>query len=329
MGEKTKMFVPKGKLSLIMADVAGLKAGAPVWLAGVDVGVVTAIRFERPQVSNEVEIVMQIDRAALKKIGRDSVITVKTRGLMGEKYVDITPSQHYVSVPETRVYGTTMIKLDDVMQKAAVAFDRLNQTMNKVNQGQGTAGKLIADSRLYDNLVTLSEELNRFARAANRGDGTLGQLTKSREAYDKLMDTLARADETFTGLAKSEGTLNKLIYDPMLYDKLVQLADKSIRAADDVRELNRKLTSQESSIGKLLGDREFYDRGLALIDRADRSVKSFEEVANRVNRGEGTAGKLVSDKALYDRLNKMVDDMDLLLKDIKTHPKRYLKFSVF
>lgn len=34
MGEKTKFFIPKGKLSVIMGDVAGLKVGAPVWLAG-------------------------------------------------------------------------------------------------------------------------------------------------------------------------------------------------------------------------------------------------------------------------------------------------------
>jgi phospholipid/cholesterol/gamma-HCH transport system substrate-binding protein len=329
MGEKTKMFIPKGKLSLIMTDVAGLKIGAPVWLAGVDVGVVTSIRFEHPERSNEVEIVMEVEREALKKIGRDSVITVKTRGLMGEKYVDITPSTHVVTVPEARVYGSNVVKLDDVMQKAAIAFDRLNLTMNKMNQGEGSAGKLLSDPRLYDNLVQLTEQLKGFATAANRGEGSLGKLTKSHEAYDLLMSTLSRADSTLGDIQKSEGTLNKLIYDRKLYDKLVQLADKSIQAADDVRELNRKLTSKESSIGKLLGDREFYDKGLNLIQRADSSVKAFESVANRVNNGEGTAGKLVNDQTLYDRLNKMVDDVDLLLKDVKANPKRYLKFSVF
>lgn len=329
MGEKTKMFVPKGKLSLIMTDVAGLKTGAPVWLAGVDVGVVTAIRFENPTRGNEVEIVMEVDKEALRKIGKDSVITVKTRGLMGEKYVDITPSRMIVTVPETRLYGTTMVKLDDVMGKAAQAFDRLNQTMDKMNQGEGTAGKLISDPKLYDNLVTLTEQLKSFAATANRGEGSLGQLIKSRDAYDKLMSTLTRADDTFERLQHAEGTLNKLVRDPKLYDKLVELANKSIQAADDVHALNQKLTSKKGSIGKLLGDREFYDKGIALIDRADNSVRSFEDVANRLAKGEGTAGKLVRDQALYDKMNRMVDDMDLLLKDLKANPKRYLKFSVF
>jgi phospholipid/cholesterol/gamma-HCH transport system substrate-binding protein len=329
MGDKTKMFVPKGRLSLIMQDVAGLKAGAPVWLAGVDVGVVTSIRFERPEQTNEVEIILEIDKESLKKIGKDSVVTVKTRGLMGEKYVDITPSRHLVTVPETRVYGTSIVKFDDVMQKAATAFDHLNKTMDKVTSGEGSMGRLIADPKLYENLSKLIGELNHFVATANQGEGTIGKLNRSPELYDKLLGTLNRADGTLSDIQHAEGTLNKLIYDRRLYDKLVALADKSGQAAEDIRELGKKLASREGTIGKLLADREFYDKGIALIERADKSVKSFEEVADRVNKGEGTAGKLATDRALYEKMNKMVDDLDLLLKDIKEHPRRYLKFSVF
>ena len=166
MGETTKMFVPKGRLSLIMKDVAGLKVGAPVWLAGVDVGVVTDIRFDEPDQNNDVVIILEVDKESLKKIGRDSVITVKTRGLLGEEYVDITPSRHLVTTPETKVYGTSVPKLDDVMQKASVAFDHLNQTMDKVTGGEGSLGRLIADPKLYENLAKLTGELNRFIFAA-------------------------------------------------------------------------------------------------------------------------------------------------------------------
>jgi phospholipid/cholesterol/gamma-HCH transport system substrate-binding protein len=329
MGEKTKMFVPKGRLSLIMKDVAGLKAGAPVWLAGVDVGVVTDIRFDRPEQNNDVEIILEVNKDSLKKIGRDSVITVKTRGLMGEKYVDITPSRHLVTTPETKVYGTSVPKLDDVMQKASVAFDHLNQTMDKVTGGEGSLGRLIADPKLYENLAKLTGELNRFIVTANQGEGTIGKLNRSPELYDKLMKTLVHADSALSNVQQADGTLNKLIYDRGLYDKLVALVDTSGQAAEDMRQLNKKLTSPEGTIGKLLADREFYDKGIALIERADKSVRSFEEVADRVNRGEGTAGKLVNDQVLYQKMSRMVDDLDLLLKDIRTNPRRYLKFSVF
>ena len=138
MGQKTKMFVPKGKLSITMDDVAGLKAGAPVWLAGVDVGVVTAVEFVNPERSNEVTIFIEAEHDALRKIGPDSKITIKTRGLMGEKYVDVSPSQFYSLKPPAQLHGTTTAKLDDVVQKAGTTFERLNVIVDNISQGKGT-----------------------------------------------------------------------------------------------------------------------------------------------------------------------------------------------
>ena len=329
MGQKTKMFVSKGELKIVMDDVAGLKQGAPVWLAGVDVGVVTQIDFSDPKHSNKVQILLEADRKALRKIGADSRITIKTRGLMGEKYVDITPSLQYSETPATVLQGTTVAKLDDVVQKAGATFDRLNTIVDNITQGKGTLGKLTTDPALYHNIVNLTGELNSLAVTVNRGNGTLGKLARSPEPYDRLIRILERADRTLQDIQTSEGTLNKMIYDKTLYTKLVALAEKSNQAADDVRELNRKLTSKDGTLGLLINDREFYDKGLSLLTRADNSVKSIESIAVKVNSGEGTAGRLVNDKELYDRMNRMIEDVDALVKDFKEQPRKYIKFSVF
>lgn len=329
MGQKTKFFMPKGKLTVIMPDASGLKTGAPVWLAGVDVGLVRSIRFSQPEKNNDVEVILEIDREALKKIGKDSRIVIKTRGLLGEKYVDVTPSQSLQETPETIVYGSSAVKLDDVMQKAGGAFDRLNGIVDKIDKGEGSLGRISQDPQLYDNLVKLTGQLETFARSVNSGEGTLGQLNKNPEPYNRLISVLTRAEETLRDIQDADGTMGRLVRDRQLYDKLVALADKSIEAAEDVRDLNKRLTSKESTIGKLLGERELYDRGMALMDRAEKSVQGFEEIANRLNRGEGTAGKMLSETETYDRLNKMVDSIDALVKDIKENPKRYLKFSLF
>jgi phospholipid/cholesterol/gamma-HCH transport system substrate-binding protein len=329
MGSQTKLFTPTGKLAVIMQNVEGLKVGAPVWLAGIDVGVVTAIDFAHPTKSNDVEVNLQVDREALKKIGTDSRVRVKTRGLMGEKYIDITPSERYSPVPITRLVGTPSIGIDEVMQKAGKSFEMLQGFTEKISKGEGTFGRLVQDPKLYDNLVILTRELSAFADQVNRGQGTLGKLYRSEEPYNRMISILVRTDNTLKAIQNSSGTMNKLIYDRQLYDKLVSLADKSVIAADDVHQLNVKLTSPDSSIGKLLTDREFYDKGLALIERADRSVKAVEEIAARVNRGEGTAGKLINETELYERMQRMLDDVNLLVRDIKDNPKKYVKFSLF
>ncbi|GFO54548.1 ABC transporter substrate-binding protein [Geomonas sp. Red276] len=329
LGEKTKMFTSKGRVTLIMTDVAGLKEGAPVWLAGVEIGVVRSIRFERPEANNNVEILLEVEKESQKKIGKDSVITIKTRGLMGEKYVDITPSAHLVTVPETRVYGTNVPKLDDVMQKAAAAFDNLNATMEKIVSGKGTMGQMITDPRLYQNLTQLTAEMNTFVATANQGKGTIGKLNRNPEIYEKLVSTLERADRTLADIQNGQGTMHLLLHDRALYDKLLSLADKSRQAADDMHAMNVKLLSPQGTIGKLVQDRELYDKGVAAIERADRSMASLQEVLERVKSGQGTAGRLVNERALYDKLNGAVDDLDSLLKDVREHPRRYFKFSLF
>jgi phospholipid/cholesterol/gamma-HCH transport system substrate-binding protein len=329
MGEKTKMFVAKGQLRVVMDDVAGLKEGAPVWLAGVDVGVVTRIEFSDPKRSNKVEILLEADHEALRKIGTDSMITIKTRGLMGEKYVDITPSRQYSEAPATVLQGTTVAKLDDVVQKAGTTFDRLNTIVDSITQGKGTLGKLSNDPALYQNIVKLTGELNALAVTINHGEGSLGKLARSPEPYNRLVTILNRADQTLQDIQDSEGTLNRLIYDKTLYDKLVTLAEKSNQAAEDVRELNKKITSKDGTLGMLLNDRELYDKGMVLLTRADNSVTSIENITAKVNSGEGTAGRLVNDKELYERMNRMVEDVDALVKDFKEHPRKYIKFSVF
>lgn len=329
MGTQTNLFTPKGKLSVIMKDVQGLKVGAPVWLAGIDVGTVAAIHFENPRKSNYVEVVLLVEKDSMKKIGVDSVIRVKTRGLMGEKYVDITPSQTYSEYPVRHLYGSPTIGLDEVMQKAGASFDMVQDYAKKISEGEGTVSRLIQDPKLYDNLVTVTKELSDFTVKINRGQGTLGKLYRSEEPYDRMISILTRADNTLRDIQNSNGTMNKLIYDRQLYDKLVSLADKSGVAADDVHQLNVKLTSPNSTIGKFITDREFYDKGIALMDKADRSINALEEITAKVNRGEGTAGKLISDKELYNRLERVITDLDALVKDVKENPKRYMKFSLF
>jgi phospholipid/cholesterol/gamma-HCH transport system substrate-binding protein len=329
MGDKTKMFIDKGSLSVIMPDVAGLKIGAPVWLAGVDVGLVTDIGFETPEKNNEITVTLQIDKGALKKIHNDSKITIKTRGLMGEKYVDVTPSQKFSDDPPTVIRGESVARLDDVMVKAGASFDRLNRVMEKVERGEGSLGKLMTDKKLYDNLATLSFELKILADTINRGEGSLGKLMRSDEPYKKIIAILSRADATLTDIQSADGTLGKLVRDRELYDKMVKLADKSALAADDMRELKNILTSKENTIGKLLTDKDLYDRGVSLMTGAESAVKSFEDVAVKMRTRDGSAGKLLNDSEAYDKMVRMLESVDALIKDIKENPKRYVKLSIF
>jgi len=72
-------------LHAIFSESGGLRSGAPVTIAGVEVGRVKSVRLD----DYEAHVVLDIDRAV--ELQEDCIASIKTRGLIGEKYVDITP----------------------------------------------------------------------------------------------------------------------------------------------------------------------------------------------------------------------------------------------
>lgn len=67
--------------------VSGLKTGAVVEMAGVEVGSVSDISFDRKQQLAKVE--MMIDKNI--SLSEDIIASVKTSGIIGQKYIDISP----------------------------------------------------------------------------------------------------------------------------------------------------------------------------------------------------------------------------------------------
>lgn len=68
-------------------SVAGLKEGAEVVIAGVVVGKVDHIRLDRERMEAVVEMKIQREVA----LSEDAIASVKTAGLIGDKYIRMTP----------------------------------------------------------------------------------------------------------------------------------------------------------------------------------------------------------------------------------------------
>jgi len=88
-------FLGRGSY-IVTADfpsVSGLKAGSPVEIAGVSVGQVDAIKL----VDYQARVVMTI-RSGIK-LQDDSIASIKTKGLIGERYVRISPGGSEKIIP--------------------------------------------------------------------------------------------------------------------------------------------------------------------------------------------------------------------------------------
>jgi phospholipid/cholesterol/gamma-HCH transport system substrate-binding protein len=69
----------------IFSNVGGLKVGASVEIAGVNVGRVKSIALDDYQAN----VVLNLPKGL--KIQEDAIVSVKTKGLVGEKYIEIAP----------------------------------------------------------------------------------------------------------------------------------------------------------------------------------------------------------------------------------------------
>jgi phospholipid/cholesterol/gamma-HCH transport system substrate-binding protein len=66
-----------------------------------------------------------------------------------------------------------------------------------------------------------------------------------------------------------------------------------------------------------------------LSSRLDSLRAVLQNVGDRVDRGEGTLGKLIQDDRLYTELNESILSLKDLIQDVKAHPKKYFRISVF
>jgi phospholipid/cholesterol/gamma-HCH transport system substrate-binding protein len=74
-------------------QAGGIKPGASVEIAGVSIGKVTNVNLDKYQALLTLDINKGI------KLQDDSIASIKTRGLIGEKFVQVTPgaSEKYIS----------------------------------------------------------------------------------------------------------------------------------------------------------------------------------------------------------------------------------------
>ena len=76
-------------LSSYFQDAAGLHTGATVRVAGVDVGTVTSVRVKPELHDHPAEIQILLQTSYPLAIPNDSVVNIKTLGILGENYADI------------------------------------------------------------------------------------------------------------------------------------------------------------------------------------------------------------------------------------------------
>jgi phospholipid/cholesterol/gamma-HCH transport system substrate-binding protein len=300
------------KLKTRFPDVKGLKSGAVVRVAGVEIGKITGIEFS----GAEVEVLMEVRDDMQSRITTESRAVIGSLSLLGEPVIDITPSTAGTPLKDgdTIQSGRTPGQLSDVTERATQSLDQINGLLRDMRAGKGTLGKLFTDDDLYREINKFVISAQEVAATLSHGQGTLGMLIKDPAAYNRLNAALSNLQDMTASINAGEGTLGRLLKDDALA--------KSLSATSgNLEQVTGKLNRGEGALGKLLTDKELYDRFNSLAGRVDRLTGDLEK-------GQGSVGQLLHDKQLYDNMNAAAGELRSLIGEIRKDPKKYLNVRV-
>jgi len=175
--------------------VNGIDTGAPVRVAGVQVGEVRAIGVYRDESTQkaQVELAIRLSKDAL--LEEDAVASINTLGLLGEKYLEInpgTPGKRTLEAGEILV-GKDSVSTEKLMESTYKTVEEMQEAVGSLNQvisdpkAQEALKETLSNSKEATAQLTLFlTQANEMMGKINRGEGTVGRLLTKDDLYNDL-----------------------------------------------------------------------------------------------------------------------------------------------
>jgi phospholipid/cholesterol/gamma-HCH transport system substrate-binding protein len=309
------------ELRTVFDNIAGLKEGAPVRVAGLEVGKVDGLRFTPG--SDRVDVLMKVRKEMQPRITTTSVASLGSVSLLGEAAVDITSSSKGMPIPAGGEVpsGKAAGSLTDVAAQASVGIDELTGLIKDVRAGKGTLGQIVVNDQMAREIDTLLASLNDVTRRIGNGRGSVGRLLNDPTAAQALEGSLKNLQDITGRIQRGEGSLGKLMNDD-------QFATSLTGVTTNLDTFVGKMNKGEGTLGQFAVNRELFDRLNSMSGHLDTVMAGLQQ-------GDGTAGMVLKDKQLYENMNAALlelkgtlQDTRSLLTAIKSDPKKYLNLKV-
>ncbi len=273
-GGGTSIFDKKIRYVAYFDNVSGLVKGAPVWIAGVEVGNVQSITFVNLDSAGQIEIKLRVKEAVANMITIDARIRLGTIGLLGDKYMEIIPG----TLGKPRIAEDGAIRTDAAGDMAAImsegeelvttsrkVMSNLGNITEQIKNGDGTVGQLVTDKQLYTELTSLiasmtvliddlqknqaritlaieniSSDLEGISAKANSSGGTIGKMLGDPGMYDNLHSSAGRIDSILSKINRGQGTAGAIVNDDELYQEIKNLIVRIENLVTDIEKNPRK-----------------------------------------------------------------------------------------
>jgi phospholipid/cholesterol/gamma-HCH transport system substrate-binding protein len=306
-GQSGGFWAPKATYYTDLPEASGLYVGSIVMIDGVEVGSVRRIDFN-PE-GPGIRVYYWINARYQDRIRQDSVVSVRSLGLLGDRYLYIQsghPSQPVL--PPGRAIravaaadsGELAAQVSERLADLKVTLDRVNRVIDQIGRAEGVLGALVSDP-------ALKEDLKTTLHALAEGKGSLGKLIQDDRLYRELVRLTERlqSQDSIAGL-------------------LLQDRERARQMADTLDRIGRIVTNLEQgqgSAGKLLKDEKLYGE-------LTQALQQVNQLLDPRQNPEGTLQQILRDPTLYRDLQQTVQDVRRLIADIRKDPKKYLAVKI-
>ncbi len=313
IGEERNMFQSHATLHTSFVNTGGLRTGSPVRMGGVTVGAVTSVRFGTSPADTRLHVDFEITRVALARIRRNSRAEIASKGLLGDKALDITigdPAQPPVADGET-ITGVNEDAIADAVRNAGAILNRANGLLDNLV----AVTTPLSNPQLTADVTALVHDLRVIGDQVATGNGTVGRMLRDPAMAEDIRATIhsargaaasaERASGQVEALARDArtrpGLIHALVYDERGGRAIGQLGD----AAGELATITRDVRTGNGGLHQII-----YGQELAgAAQDVHQITTGMRDIVRDVQRGRGTLGALLVDPSLYEDLKSLVGNV--------------------
>jgi phospholipid/cholesterol/gamma-HCH transport system substrate-binding protein len=292
IGNRYDVFGKHVEFYAEFSDISGLPSGAQVQVSGIEAGEVKSIGIPASPAS-KFRLKLQVRANARGMIRTDSLVSIRTEGIVGDKYVFIRegtstapeapdgatlPSKEPFDIGMALEKGSALLdkssalldnvqgSVTDLHGRLDVALDSVTKTVNHVD---GLVTVVQPDIRkLASNASQITDTINAIVSDLNAGKGPAGLLLKDETTRKQLQATLSNAQQATSNLSEASARADRILEDVQSRD----LASKAQAILENVQAMSEQLNQ---AIKSALGPDNMGEDG----------ATNIREVLSNLNRG--------------------------------------------
>lgn len=320
IGEKGGLFESKTKIYVYFDDISGLVEGAPVRLAGMDVGTVSKIEFPERLDRREARVTLSIKSQFMRRIRRDSVALIDSKGLLGDKIINVTLGN--ANQPELNAGDVLKARKAASIEHLASSVEDAVDSITDVARSANTAIRELTSEQMRKDVGRITASTASILEQVERGDGFAhrvfydarygdevdGILVDTRATVARVRQTLERIDRAVAEVENGDGMAHEIIYGESGKATIASLR----AAADSLSSITHEIRDGNGLLHALV----FEQDNARALEELSQAATHLNHIMGEIEKGRGTLGGLVVDPSVYEDMKKILGNVErnVLLK---------------